>query len=270
MSSDLSPQNDMFFERTNELIETILSKDPAARTRLEVILCYPGFHALGIHLFSNKLWKENYTTLARFISHLSRVLTGIEIHPGAEIGRRVFIDHGMGVVIGETAIVGDDVVIYQGVTLGAGQAARMGSQSRGQKRHPTLEKGVVVGSNAEVQGDITVGEYSRVASGSIVLKDVPANSVVVGVPGRVIYQNNKRLPDESIDIEAEAIKSLQKSLHQLQAEVAELNKKLTPGKDGEAKNGGASSPAKRADEDDPLQSNQEEDPVDIFLHGAGI
>src|SRR5580700_4736036 len=200
----------MLFSRIQENIQTILDKDPAARTRLEVILCYPGFHAITVHRYAHWLWRRKLYTAARFLSHVSRVLTGIEIHPGATIGRRVFIDHGMGVVIGETTIIGDDCVIYQGVTLGAGAAARMGPLTRSKKRHPTLGVGVVVGSGAEIQGDITVGDNARVASRSIVLKDVPANSVVVGVPGRVILRDGQKVkhdvPDP--DIEAEAIKSL--------------------------------------------------------------
>ncbi|HEY9757695.1 MAG TPA: serine O-acetyltransferase [Oculatellaceae cyanobacterium] len=251
----------------NETIDNIMAKDPAARSRLEVVLCYPGFHAVALHFLSHSLWQKEVTTLARFVSHISRVLTGIEIHPGAKLGRRVFIDHGMGVVIGETAVIGDDVVIYQGVTLGAGAAARMGAATRGQKRHPTLANGVIVGSNAEVQGDILVGENARVASGSIVLKDVPPDSVVVGVPGRVIYRNGQRVPDETIDIEAEAIKSLKQSINGLQSQVALLNKRLTKFTGQEIS-------------DEPISSNgtgenyspnePQNDPVEIFLHGAGI
>src|SRR6516165_10265317 len=180
----------------DELIETILAKDPAARSRLEVILCYPGFHAVVMHSIAHWLWLKNWHVTARFLSHIARMYTGIEIHPGATLGRRVFIDHGMGVVIGETAIVGDDVVLYQGVTLGTGLAARQGAATRGKKRHPTLGKGVVVGSGAEVQGDVRIGDCARIASGSIVLKDVPANSVVVGIPGRIIYQDGQKVEPE--------------------------------------------------------------------------
>ncbi len=191
----------MSFNRIEETIHTILEKDPAARSALEVVLCYPGFHAVTIHLLTHWLYQRRYYTLSRWISQLSRIFTGIEINPGATVGRRVFFDHGMGVVVGETAIIGDDCVIYQGVTLGAGASARMGAASRGTKRHPTLGQGVIVGSNAEVQGDITLGDNVRVASGSIVLKDVPSNSVVVGVPGRVIYRDGQKVRDEMPDIE---------------------------------------------------------------------
>jgi serine O-acetyltransferase len=180
----------------SELIDTILKQDPAARSRLEVILCYPGFHAVALHIPAHKLWLAGHHLLARCLSHFSRFITGIEIHPGASIGRRVFIDHGMGVVIGETAVVGDDVVLYQGVTLGTGAQGRMGLEKRGIKRHPTVGNGVVIGSGAEVQGDLVVGANSRIASGSIVLADVPANSVVIGVPGRVAYRDGQKVEVE--------------------------------------------------------------------------
>lgn len=245
----------MLLERIRETIHTIVEKDPAARSALEVVLCYPGFHAVTAHELSHWLWQENFYTLARFVSHVSRVLTGIEIHPGAQIGRRVFIDHGMGVVVGETAIIGDDVVIYQGVTLGAGAPARMGAKSRHTKRHPTLRDGVIVGSNAEVQGDITLGENVVVASGSIVLKDVPPNSVVVGVPGRVVYRDGIRVKDEVPDPEAEAIKSLKDHIAKLQREVAAIVSTLEPNHEH----------AGRSE-----VNGDEEDPLDVFLHGAGI
>ncbi|HEY9775275.1 MAG TPA: serine O-acetyltransferase [Planktothrix sp.] len=254
----------MVFSRINENIQTILDKDPAARTRLEVVLCYPGFHAITIHRYAHWLWRQQLYTAARFLSHVSRVLTGIEIHPGATIGHRVFIDHGMGVVIGETTIIGDDCVIYQGVTLGAGAAARMGPLTRGKKRHPTLGRGVVVGSGAEIQGDITVGDDARVASRSIVLKDVPANSVVVGVPGRVVIRDGQKVKSEvDPDIEAEAIKSLQARISRLEAE-------LTQVKGGSA----ATTPTDEVDAAFAANTASAEgdslDPVDVFLHGAGI
>lgn len=184
-------------QRLTELVDTILQKDPAARSRLEVVLCYPGFHAIAFHIFAHHLWLSDHHLLARCLSQFSRFLTGIEIHPGASLGRRLFIDHGMGVVIGETAIVGDDVVIYQGVTLGTGVQGRMGQDKRGVKRHPTIGNGVVIGSGAEVQGDLLVGDNSRIASGSIVLTDVPPNSVVVGVPGRIIYKDGLKVEAET-------------------------------------------------------------------------
>ena len=178
-----------------ELIENILKKDPAAKSITEVVLCYPGLHVILIHRLAHKLWLKNFKTLARFISQYGRFLTGIEIHPGATIGRKLFIDHGMGVVIGETTIIGDDVVLYQGVTLGAGSQARMGELTRSQKRHPTIGNNVVIGSGAEIQGDITIGDNSIIASGSIVLANVPSNCVVVGIPGRIIYQDGKKIDE---------------------------------------------------------------------------
>ncbi len=174
-----------------EDIRTVLERDPAARTRLEVLLCYPGLHALWAHRLNHAVWNLGLTTLARFLSHLCRFFTGVEIHPAAKIGRRLFIDHGMGVVIGETAVIGDDVTIYQQVTLG-------GSGKRRGKRHPTIEKGVVIGAGAKVLGDVTVGEGSQVGAGSVVVKDVPPHATVVGVPGRVIMRDGQRV-DGSAD-----------------------------------------------------------------------
>lgn len=260
-----------------ECLENILNKDPAARSRLEVALCYPGFHALILHDLAHPLWKKGLRTPARFISHVSRVLTGIEIHPGATIGRRVFIDHGMGVVIGETAEVGDDSVIYQGVTLGAGAAARQGAKSRDTKRHPTLGKGVVVGSGAEIQGAIIVGDNVRVASRSIVLKDVPANSVVVGVPGRVIYQDGRKIErnEEVPDIEAEAIKALKLKLAEMETLVKELKNRVCKQQKSIEALRREGSPETESGTWSQLSDSQPaekdgEDAVDVFLQGAGI
>nr|WP_303674525.1 serine O-acetyltransferase [Vampirovibrio chlorellavorus] len=169
-----------------EDIETVLQRDPAARTRLEVFLCYPGLHAIWLHRLNHGLWGWGLTTLARLGSHVARFLTGIEIHPAARIGRRFFIDHGLGVVIGETTVIGDDVTLYQQVTLGGT------GRERG-KRHPTLENGVVIGAGAKVLGNITVGQGAQVGSGSVVIKDVPAEATVVGIPARVIALNGKRV-----------------------------------------------------------------------------
>lgn len=167
--------------RLQEDIETIFKRDPAARTRLEVLLCYPGLHALMMHRMAHTCWKAGFTTLGRFVSHMSRWLTGIEIHPGATIGRRVFIDHGMGVVIGETAEICDDVTIYQGVTLG-GVSLNPG------KRHPTLEQGVVVGAGAKVLGPFTVGAHAKIGSNAVVTKAVPEGATAVGNPARMILK----------------------------------------------------------------------------------
>jgi serine O-acetyltransferase len=168
------------FDRLREDIACILERDPAARSRWEVLTCYPGLHALMLHRAANWCWVHGLKWLGRFVSHLGRFLTGIEIHPGATIGRRVFIDHGMGVVIGEMAEVGDGCTIYQGVTLGGT------SLVKGAKRHPTLEAGVIVGANAAVLGGFTVGEGARVGSGAVVTKPVPAGATAVGNPARII------------------------------------------------------------------------------------
>lgn len=169
--------------RIQEDIDNILKKDPAARSRIEVFFCYPGLHALIWHRMAHAAWCSGFTTLARFLSHLGRFLTGIEIHPGATIGRRVFIDHGMGVVIGETAEIHDDCTIYQGVTLG-------GTSLDHGKRHPTLEKGVVIGAGAKVLGPFSVGEGAKVGSNAVVTKPVPAGATAVGNPARMILKED--------------------------------------------------------------------------------
>src|SRR5574340_1319700 len=160
-------------------IAVVFDRDPAARTIFEVVTTYPGFHAMVIHRLSNKLWRMEWKWLARFISHIGRWLTGIEIHPGATIGRRVFIDHGMGVVIGETAEIGDDCTLYHGVTLG-------GTSWNKGKRHPTLMSGVVVGAGAKILGPITIGANARIGSNAVVVKDVPEDATAVGIPARIL------------------------------------------------------------------------------------
>jgi serine O-acetyltransferase len=173
------------FIRIREDIRSVFDRDPAARSTLEILLAYPGLHAIWGHRINHWLWKHNRKSLARFGSHIVRFLTGIEIHPGAQIGRRFFIDHGMGVVVGETSEVGDDVTLYHGVTLGGV------SRVKGQ-RHPTLGDRVVVGSGAKVLGAIYIGEGSRIGSNAVVVKSVPPNSVVVGVPGQVVVRSKPR------------------------------------------------------------------------------
>jgi serine O-acetyltransferase len=167
------------FGRLAEDVRTVRERDPAARSVAEVLLCYPGLHAVTLHRVSHRLWTVGFRLAARWLSHLGRTLTGIEIHPGAVIGRRFFVDHGMGVVIGETAEIGDDVTLYQGVTLG-------GTSLERKKRHPTLRDGVVVGAGAHVLGAITVGEGARIGSGAVVVKEVPAGATVVGLAGRIL------------------------------------------------------------------------------------
>lgn len=171
------------FSRLNEDISSIMQRDPAARSRWEVLTCYPGLHAIVMHRWANACWRVGLKWLGRFISYLSRWLTGIEIHPGATIGRRVFIDHGFGVVIGETAEIGDDCTIYQGVTLGGT------SLNKGSKRHPTLGRGVIIGAGAQVLGGFTVGEGAKVGSNAVVVKAVPAGATAVGNPARVIEKD---------------------------------------------------------------------------------
>ncbi|MGL4667629.1 MAG: serine O-acetyltransferase [Saezia sp.] len=177
------------FDRIKEDINCILERDPAARTRWEVLTCYPGLHAVVMHRWAYSCWQNNWKWLGRFISHVARCMTGIEIHPGAKFGRRVFIDHGMGVVVGETAEVGDDCTIYQGVTLGGT------SLYKGAKRHPTLGKGVIVGANAMVLGGFTVGDGAKIGSAAVVVHEIPADVTVVGNPGRIVM--NKGSSKES-------------------------------------------------------------------------
>lgn len=202
----------------NEDIATIYRKDPAARNIIEVIFCYPGFHALLLYRIAHKLWLWKIPVIPRLISTFARFLTGIDIHPGATIGKRFFIDHGMGVVIGETTEIADDVLLYQGVTLG-------GTSSKPEKRHPTLCRGVVVGAGAKVLGNIRIGNYSKIGAGSVVVDEVPDHATVVGVPGRVVIQKvyseengilmHNRIPDP-----------VTCELNRLKYEVQELKEKI--------------------------------------------
>ena len=214
------------FDNLRAEIKAIKDKDPAARSTLEIFLCYPGFYALLMHRVSHWLWNHSLKLLARMNSNLARFITGIEIHPGATFGKRVFIDHGMGVVVGETAIVGDDVLIYQGVILG-------GTSTEKTKRHPTVERGVIIGAGAKVMGNITIGEYSKIGTGAVVLKDVPPESTCVGVPGRIV--KCRRVPHDKVDLDhnklpdpvANAIKTLEKHLQETDKRIEilyELNK----------------------------------------------
>lgn len=197
----------------------IFDRDPAARNALEVLLCYPGWQALVFHRLAHALYRLRLPLIPRFISHLARGLTGVEIHPGARIGKGVFIDHGMGVVIGETAIVGDYALIYQGVTLG-------GTGKESGKRHPTLGRNVVVGAGAKVLGNLDIGDNVRIGAGSVVLRPVPADCTVVGIPGRIIYKSGAKvnpLAHNSLpDSEAEVIRALLDRLETLEAKVKEF------------------------------------------------
>ncbi len=174
------------FKVIQDEIDAMMARDPAARSRLEVVLCYPGFQALMSYRLSNFLWRHGWRLLGRWVSQVSRTLTGIEIHPGAIIGRKLFIDHGMGVVIGETSRVGDGVTLYHGVTLGGVAPSVDSANQRNTKRHPTLEDGVIVGSGAQILGPITVGDCARVGANAVVTKDVPRCATVVGIPARVV------------------------------------------------------------------------------------
>jgi len=214
------------FERMRRDIRTVLERDPAARSALEVLLCYPGVHAIWHHRVAHRLWQRSWRTAARFVSHLSRFVTGVEIHPAARLGDGLFIDHGMGVVIGETAEIGENVTLLQGVTLG-------GTSLKREKRHPTLGDNVVVGAGAKILGAFTIGAGSRIGAGSVVVREVPENSVVVGVPGRVTYRNGQRVKGQ-IDLDqvdlpdplARTVENLLDRIHALEVEVEELKQGL--------------------------------------------
>jgi serine O-acetyltransferase len=204
------------FRRLQEDIRSVFERDPAARSTLEVLLCYPGLHAIWRHRLAHWLWNRGFKLLARWLSQLNRALTGIEIHPGARIGRRVFIDHGMGVVIGETAEVADDVTMYHGVTLG-------GVSTHKGKRHPTIQHGVVIGAGAKVLGAITVGACSRIGANAVVVVDVPEDSVVVGVPGQVVHKEHSS--DDQPDLAHDQLPdTISLSLEDLFRRVEELEK----------------------------------------------
>ena len=208
-----------FVASIREDVATVQERDPAARSRLEVFLCYSGLHAVWFYRINHWLWNHGFWLLARWLSQVACFLTGIEIHPGAKIGRRLFIDHGLGVVIGETAIIGDDVTLYQGVTLG-------GTGKEHGKRHPTIEDEVVIGSGAKVLGNITVGRNCRIGAGSVVLRSVPENSTVVGVPGHIIFRNGERVvitdPKQINDPLSEALAAVATEVNRLRDRVQRL------------------------------------------------
>jgi len=210
------------FKYFKEDIDVVFDQDPAARSYLEVILTYSGVHAIWAHRIAHAFYKRKFFFIARVISQISRFFTGIEIHPGAKIGRRFFIDHGMGVVIGETCEIGDNVTVYQGVTLG-------GTGKEKGKRHPTIKDNVLIATGAKVLGSITIGENSKIGAGSVVLKDVPPNSTVVGIPGRIVVKdgvkvtkdlNHSDLPDPIND----RLKEMESEIQQLKHQLHELKK----------------------------------------------
>src|SRR5947209_20589212 len=207
-------------------VRAVLERDPAARSTFEVVLCYPGVHALAFHRLAHAIWRRGWRIPARFLSQVARFLTGIEIHPAAKIGSGLFIDHGMGVVIGETAEVGENVTLLQGVTLG-------GTSLKREKRHPTLGDNVVVGAGAKIIGAFKIGDGSRIGAGSVVVREVPTNSVVVGVPGRVTYRDGQRV-EGGIDLDqtdlpdpvSKAIEQLLERIRALEAELETVRKKI--------------------------------------------
>lgn len=207
------------FSLIREDVANVMQSDPAAKSRVEVLLCYSGLHAVWFYRLNHWMWNHRLFFIARWLSQVARFLTGIEIHPGAKIGRRLFVDHGMGVVIGETAVVGDDVTLYQGVTLG-------GTGKEHGKRHPTLENGVVVGGGAKILGNITIGNNCRIGAGSVVLRNVPDNSTVVGVPAHIIFRDGKRVvitdPKQINDPLSEALASVAGEVQKLRERVRQL------------------------------------------------
>lgn len=229
------------FAQIRRDIKAVLDRDPAARNGVEVLLCYPGFHAVVIHRLAHWLWVRRRFLLARLISQLARNLTGIEIHPGAKIGQGLFIDHGMGVVIGETAEVGDNVTIYQGATLG-------GTGKEKGKRHPTVGDNVVISAGAKVLGGFTVGDNAKIGAGAVVVRPVPANTTVVGVPGRVVVYNGVRVGHELDhgnvpDPEAEMLKCMLRTIETLERKIERMEQEIS------ASRGSAETPGRLTAED---------------------
>lgn len=223
----------MVFKQLTEDIDSIIARDPAARSRLEVALCYPGFHALLLYYLAHRLWRWNFKLLARFISHLAKILTGVEIHPCAVIGRRLFIDHAIGVVIGETAEIGDDVTLYQGVTLG-------GTHLHKGKRHPTIRNSVIVGAGAQVLGPLIVGTGARIGANAVVIADVAEGATMVGIPARIVLHKASEssevfcaygTPEGLTDPVARTITGLRARVSQLLDRVDTLERRLEAGEE---------------------------------------
>lgn len=222
------------FKYLREEINGMMARDPAARSGIEVVLCYPGFHAIVSHRIAHRLWRRGWRLLARWISQVSRFMTGIEIHPGAQIGKGLFIDHGMGVVVGETSIIGDDVTLYHGVTLGGVSPSVDSDSQREQKRHPTLGDNVIVGSGAQILGPIDVGHGARVGANAVVTKDIPCCVTVVGIPGKIVSRVEKEetfepygtpmgdVPDPMV----QAMEGMRKQIGDMKARVEELENEL--------------------------------------------
>lgn len=246
------------FKAMREDIRSVFDRDPAAKSNWEVITCYPGLHAIWMHRFAHMLWRNGLHWIGRFVSHIARWLTGIEIHPGATIGHRFFIDHGMGVVIGETTEIGDDVTLYHGVTLG-------GTTWQKEKRHPTIGNGVIVGTGAKVLGSITIGEGSRIGANSVVLRDVPAHSTVIGIPGTVVGTTESLIEDGKINLDhhlmpdpvAEVLKHVLKLVDDVNNRVDRFHSDVAD---------------KSSKEDKKISADmkKEHDKLDRFLGGGGI
>ena len=208
------------FKIIREDVQSVLDRDPAARNVLEVLFCYPGLHAIWIHRLSHRLWQRGFKIIARWVSQIARGLTGVEIHPGATIGHNFFIDHGMGVVIGETAEIGDHVTLYHGVTLG-------GTSLQKKKRHPTIEDHVVIGAGAKVLGAITIGAHSRIGANAVVVKSSPPNSVIIGVPGQIIVRSPGQVTGDKPDLEHGLLPdTIGETIASLVAHVGELERRL--------------------------------------------
>jgi serine O-acetyltransferase len=207
------------FSRLKEEIAVVFDRDPAARNAWEVMTCYPGFHAMLVHRASHRLWTAGFKWLARFVSHFGRWVTGIEIHPGAQIGRRFFIDHGMGVVIGETALIGDDCTLYHGVTLGGTSWAKG-------KRHPTLGKGVVVGAGAKILGPIDIGDGAKIGSNAVVVKPVPAGATAIGIPARIVESRENGGRFAAYAVSRDANDPLAQALHELINHTVETDRRI--------------------------------------------
>jgi serine O-acetyltransferase len=245
----------MAFKNLREEIDATLARDPAARSRLEVVLCYPGFQVLLFHRAAHWLWQRGWHLAGRFVAHLGRILTAIDIHPGARIGRRLFIDHGIGVVIGETAEIGDDCTLYQGVTLGG---TRPSADEAGKKRHPTIGNGVIISSNAQILGPFKVGDGARIGAAAVVLREVPPGATMVGNPARQVARRTPSadarpafepygVTGDIPDPIARALNGLVDEVTALRAHVAELERRANDraGADGVA-DGGSDQPAMRA------------------------
>ena len=252
----------------NEEIKNIQSKDPASASWLEVLICYPGLHALMFQKIAHCLYKTQVPVLPRLISHISRWITGIEIHPGAKFGKRVFIDHGKGVVIGETSEIGNDVVIYQGVTLG-------GTSTKKVKRHPTLGNDIVVGCGAKILGNIRIGDHCQIGANSVVIKDVPAHSTVVGIPARIVLHEGRKVHERDPlnhnlmpDPEADAIRCLVTKIKELEEAIKILSKET--GSKGVEKVLDQYSLPKYLDENGTQPKKDTIQNIDDYMHGLGI